>query len=497
MRTKAKARARHTNPLLAALLCVMLLPLLSSCAVNPATGTPNLVTMSEKREMEIGKEEHDKIMTNTRVVEDEELTAYVTEVGNRMAATSHRPDLKFQFFVIDDPAINAFALPGGYAYVNRGLLAYLNSEAELAAVLGHEISHITARHAVQQQSKGALSRVAAQVGGFVAAVATGSNYIGSQISQVGSLWAQVGLSGFGREQELEADRLGAEYLIKAGYDPQAMIEVITVLKNQKDYMRRVTGGGGGYHGVFATHPRTDTRLQEAIASVGELPAGQPAVDNSRFRDVMDGLVFGQSAGSKVKDERNRYYQTLLGYTMVFPNDWQLDETTTTVAASDPAVGSLRVEVQRIQDNIEPRLFIRDKLGISNLQKTEVLEQYRLLGHTGMTTAQGSGNPMRVAAIYFGPRVYTFYGEILDPTQEDAIDAQLLNAIRSFRAIQHGELQAATERHLKWVQADANFDFAAAAQNSPMVNFGEETLRLLNGYYPSGQPEPGEWIKLVE
>ncbi|MCH8175883.1 MAG: M48 family metalloprotease [Proteobacteria bacterium] len=198
-----------------------------SCAINPATGSANLVLMSERKEKEIGLEEHEKVLNSMPMFEDEELLAYVREVGNKVAKVSHRPDLDYYFHIIDSPEINAFALPGGYVYVNRGLLTFMNSEAELAAVLAHEIGHITARHAVQQQARGALAKTVATVGGFVTAVATGSSYVGSQISEVASIWAQTGLSGFGREHELEADSLGAQYLVAAGYDPAAMIAVIT------------------------------------------------------------------------------------------------------------------------------------------------------------------------------------------------------------------------------------------------------------------------------
>lgn len=183
---------------------------LQSCAVNPATGSPNLVLMSENRELEIGKEEHEKVLAGMRVVQDQALNAYVTEVGQRVAASSHRPDLSYTFTVIDSPEINAFALPGGYVYINRGLLLYLKSEDELAGVLAHEVGHITARHAIQQQARGRLGSAAATVGGVVAAVATGSGYIGSELAQIGSIWAAAGVSGFGRENELEADSLGAE-----------------------------------------------------------------------------------------------------------------------------------------------------------------------------------------------------------------------------------------------------------------------------------------------
>ena len=227
---KANAKV-SVAPILALVFSI----LLSSCSVNPATGGANLVLMTENREKEIGLEEHEKVMSSMPLLEDEELVAYVREIGQKMANVSHRPDLEYNFYVIDSPEINAFALPAGYVYVNRGLLSYMNSEADLAAVLAHEIGHITARHAVQQQARGALARGAAVAGGLVAGIATGSGYAASQISEVASIWAQTGLSGFGREHELEADSLAAGYLVNAGYDPAAMIDVITVLKNQEDF----------------------------------------------------------------------------------------------------------------------------------------------------------------------------------------------------------------------------------------------------------------------
>lgn len=480
---------------LAALLALTLA--LPSCAVNPATGQANIVTMSQKRELEIGAEEHAKVLQSMQLVEEGKLTAYVNEVGQRLAVVSDRPDLSFTFSVIDSPEINAFALPGGYVYINRGLMAYLNSEAELAAVLGHEIGHITARHAVQQQSRGSLARVASGVGGIVAAVATGSGYIGSQIMDVGSLWAQAGLSGFGREHELEADTLGAEYLRRAGYDPQAVIKVVTVLKNQEDFNTKVANQQPSYHGLFATHPRNDTRLQQAIASVGALPANQAKLlDDSKFRDTLDGLVVGESQRTIGTQGRNRYYQTLLGYTMVFPDNWSVTETpTTALASSAEAESQLRVEVQRMQENLEPRLFIRDKLGINNLQKSEPLQQFRLQGYTG--TATKDGKSQRIAVLYLGPRVFIFTGDIPSGAGADEVDQQLLAAIRSFRAIQSNERFAGNESRIRYVQAGEGFSFAALARLSPIGNYPEETLRLLNGYYPTGAPSTGDWIKIVE
>ena len=141
-------------------------------------------------------------------------------------------------------------------------------------------------------------------------------------------------------------------------------------------------------------------------------------------------------------------------------------------------------------------FLREKLGITDLQKSEALSQYRLIGHTGVTTS-AAGNPERVAAIYLGPRVFVFRGEVTDSADIEAVDAALLDSIRTFRAIQRGETLLGDEMKIKYVQASEFFDFSVVGQSSRIANYPEETLRLLNGYYPSGTPEAGEWVKLVE
>ncbi|MEX0738314.1 MAG: M48 family metalloprotease [Pseudohongiella sp.] len=470
---------------------------LQACAVNPATGQPNLVLMSESRELEIGHEEHEKVLASMRVVEDQRLNDYVNEVGQRVAQGSHRSDLDYTFTVIDSPEINAFALPGGFVYINRGLMLYLKTEDELAAVLAHEVGHITARHAIQQQARGRLGSAAATVGGVVAAVATGSGYIGSELAQIGSIWAAAGVSGFGRDNELEADSLGAEYLYNAGYNPRAMIDVLSVLKNQEDFNVRVAQRQPTYHGLFTTHPRNDVRLQQAVADAGNLPEDEiRESDHAVFRNHIDGLLFGEN--TSVASDRNRYYQDLMSYTMVFPNDWDISETMTSVRATSPDDGAaISVEAQRLRENKEPRLYIRENLGISNLQQSENLSQYRLLGHTGIHT-NNAGNQERIAAFYLGPRVFVIRAEISDPeSADDELEDLLFASIRTFRPIQANERSAANGLRVRYVQVTGGFSWQALAARSPVQQYPEETLRLLNGYYPIGTPQPGEWIKILQ
>lgn len=475
---------------------IMVSVLLQGCAVNPATGGANLVLMSENRELEIGEEEHQKIIAGAQVVEDEELNAYVQKIGERLVAASHRPDLDYTFTIIDSPEINAFALPGGYIYVNRGLMLYLNSEDQLAAVMAHEIGHVTARHAVQQQARGRLGNAAAAVGGVVAAVATGSGYIGSELAQIGSIWAAAGASGFGREHELEADTLGSEYLAKAGYDPAAMIEVLTVLKNQEDFNVRVAQRQPSYHGLFTTHPRNDVRLQQAVSNAGDLEDSEiQASDPAIFRQQMDGLAYGETRAPA--SDRNRYYQDLLSYTVVFPDEWQVQETPTTVTAMAPDdVASINISVQRLQVYKEPRLFIRENLGIEDLQQSEPLSQYRLSGYTGVHE-NDEGKQERVSVLYLGPRAFILRGEVNGAENPEDMDDLMLASMRTFRAIQMNERASASSLRIRYVQVANGFSWAALAARSPIQQYPEETLRLLNGYYPYGDPEPGDWIKILQ
>ncbi len=472
--------------------------LMKACAVNPATGTPNFVLMSESREIELGAEEHLKIMDKVNVYHDARLAAYVTEVGERIAAVGDRPELDYQFFVMDDPAINAFALPGGYVYINRGLLAFLNSEAQLAAVLGHEIAHITARHAVQHDADGRLARFGAQVSGIVTAVVTQNSAAGASIANVASIWAAAGLSGFGREDELEADRLGAEYMSKAGYDPQATIDMLTVLKNHSDFRRLTSTGGGGYHGLFASHPRNDRRLQQAIAEVRQISPGTAFLENNdRFREIMDGLVLGTSVQSQTNETRNRYYQPLFGYTLVFPDQWDISETTTTAAATAPEGHSLSIEAVRLQGGQSPREFLAQRMKSANLLKSEALEQFNLDGHTAVVVDPASGARERVAVLFLNSRAFVFRGALPPGGNADELDGSLLESIKSFRAMEQSEFNMESEQKIRYAMVDENFSFEAAARNANLGEHAEETLRLLNGYYPRGEPEPGDWVKLVE
>jgi predicted Zn-dependent protease len=291
----------------------------AGCAVNPVTGQQQFVLMSEQQELAAGRQANQQVLQQYRIYPDQQLQRYVNAVGQQLAAKSHRSDLTYTFTVVDSTEVNAFALPGGYVYITRGLLGYLNSEAELAAVLGHEIGHITARHAVRQQTSAQAASVGAGMLSILVPELANAG-LGETVNMLGTAL----LRGYGREHELEADRLGADYLAKSGYDPQAMLAVIRTLKEQEIFDQRLARLEGrearAYHGVFSTHPDNDTRLREIIDyAAAERPAAD-GVYRDRFLDEIDGMIFGPNPAEGVL-VGNTFYHPDLGIAMQFPAGW--------------------------------------------------------------------------------------------------------------------------------------------------------------------------------
>src|ERR1700753_2048127 len=225
----------------------------SACATNPAPGGHTVVLTSVKGEQEQARRVHLEIIQFYGLYEDQAVQDYVQRVGARVAAQTPIANWNFKFFVLDDDEVNAFPPGGGYVYIHRGLLNYLGSEAELASVLGHEIGHDVARHPARAETRNVLM----SVGAVAAAIASGSE----AIAQMANIGATAWLQGYGRDQEMEADRLGLEYAAKAGYSPEAMAKVFRVLKDQESFeLQRAREDGREpniYHGVFSDHPAPD------------------------------------------------------------------------------------------------------------------------------------------------------------------------------------------------------------------------------------------------
>lgn len=467
--------------------------LLANCAQNPVSGNPNFVTMSENQEVQVGRQEDVKVRQQYGVYDDKALQNYVNEVGQRLAKVSHRPGLHYSFTVVDSPEINAFALPGGYIYITRGILSYLNSEAELAGVLGHEIGHVTARHSVQQLS----AATAASVGAAVLQIfvpglqnAIGDNAI--------NLLGNVLLSGYGREHELEADRLGAQYLARTGYDPQAMIKVVAVLKNQELFDAEVAKAEGrqprAYHGVFASHPDADTRLQQVVGEAGRPAPGATRVNQEEFLRVIDKMVFADSPAQGIIRNDN-FYHVDFGMALTFPHDWKIRNQPANVTATNPAndaIIDLRGAGPAQGAPLDAlRKVLRGDLGPDATQLSINGLQ------AAVTTTRLQGMPTRVALIFLGKSAFLVGGQAKTaPAMQRALPA-INAAINSFRAISEAERKLARPLTLRVINAPKDARFAELARNSPLGKNAVSHLRLINGLYPNGEPLPGQPLKVIE
>ena len=272
---------------------------LIGCSTNPVTGRKDFTLINTEQELAMGAQAHQSIMKQKKPLNNANIQGYVNNIGQQLAKQSHRKDLKYTFTVLDDPSVNAFALPGGYVYVTTGIMSYLNSEGELAGVLGHEIGHVTAKHGVKQQSASVASSVLLSV---LAKQAGGSG------DELGNLNKAI-LSGYGRDHELQADRLGAEYLARIGFAPKNMIDVVGVLKSQEEFDKFQARKEGrqpqSYHGVFASHPSNDSRLQQIIAEAGKYKQGAT-------RDAGHDRYLNMIAGLKYRIDKNNTGRIVVG-----------------------------------------------------------------------------------------------------------------------------------------------------------------------------------------
>lgn len=429
---------------------------------------------------------HQQIIDSGQVYDDPELQAYIDRIGQRLVANSDEPDGKFTFTVLDTEVINAFAAEGGYIYISRGLLPYLDSEEELAGVIGHEIGHITGNHHGRRKVSSITNKVVATA----AYIFTGSG----DLADASTMFGAELISGFGREMELEADELGAEYMARSGYDPQALLQVIGVLKDQEQFQRTVARAsgqpGGTYHGLYATHPRNDTRLQTVIRAASELATDEyvesPEVPGE-FKRRLECLSWGPNAeGNR---EKNRYYHNKLGFTFQHPEGWTVQAGSQAVVASAPDGGAtLTITLRRRDAGSTPQAVLEGSAN-GELKKGKALEQAGLQGYSAVASAGGSSK--RLAVIDYN-YTYLLEGQAGDFATMDEV---LLDMIESFRPMHPKERQTGKQRYVRFMQVPRGATMASIAA-SVNIPFAEEQLRLINGLYPRGEPRTGDWIKVI-
>lgn len=346
-----------------ALVCFLILLIAAACAVNPVTGKRELSLISEQHEISLGKETDVEIKGQYGIYNDPSLIEYVSRVGQTLTPYTHRPHLTYHFAILDTPVVNAFAVPGGYIYVTRGMLAMMNTEAELAVVLGHELGHVNARHSVKKLSQLLLVQLGLAVGSELSETF-------SKISGVASLGIQLLFLKFSRDDERQADELGVDYSRRGGYNPSKMINFFSTLQNLGDL-----SGGHSLPGFLSTHPLTSKRIQNTRALITE-GDHQLKINKASYLNQIKNIVYGIDPRQGYV-EGNTFYHPLMRFYFSFPKDWNLQNTTSrailaskdgnaaVILQAEKSSETLESYAQKKASTIEGRQFIKEDSVIIN------------------------------------------------------------------------------------------------------------------------------------
>ena len=463
--------------------------LLAGTGPAPAAGLPAL--LSDADEARIGAEQHQEILAEFGgAYEDPKLAAYVDSIGQFLALTSERPNLKFTFTVLDSPIVNAFATPGGYVYVSRGLLALAGDEAEVAGVIAHEIGHVAARHGVQRIEGGMLANLGLGLLGLLTK--------NEQIAGLAQYGALAVLQGYSREQEYEADLLGVRYLSRAGFDPEAMASFLNKMKASSELDAIESGGSDGERlDLMSTHPRTAERVHRAIAAAGARKVSNPIVGRDIYLTKIDGILYGDDPAQGLVRDR-RFIHPALRFAFDAPADFALLNGETQVIGRGPQ-GALMVFDGAARDD---RRAMARYIGEVWLTKAApAAEPIRIDGRDAATAAfrgsvQGQPTDVRAVAIAFDSRTVYRFLFLTPPAVTDQFDESFRRTAYSFRSISAAEAQSARPRRMVLHRVADGETSAQVARLMSVDKNPLERFLILNGLYPNQPLVPGSVVKVV-
>jgi predicted Zn-dependent protease len=491
--------------LLLALLLVPALALPSACArvVNPATGQTEFTAMSPAQEQEIGEEQHPQVLMQFGgPYDDAELQSYVSRIGDELAAVSELPELDFTFTVLNSEVINAFALPGGYVYITRGLLALADNEAELAGVMAHEIGHVTARHSAQRYSRGVLAQGGLAIGTVLAGV-LGGGAAADLVQQAGGLGAQAYLAGYSRDQEFQADELGVRYMARAGYDPTAMSSFLEKLERNDQLMRRLSDRDGAdpASSWFATHPRTPDRVLRAAEQASAASPGENRTGREDYLEQIDGMVYGEDPSQGFVRGRT-FVHPDLRFAFDVPDGYRIVNTPAAVIGQ--AQNSLmKFDAVRSPAGQDVGAYLaRDwaqELGAGRLDNVAKSQVNGMPAASAVAAGQlDNGQPVTVAlaALRAGnEQVYRFM--FVSPGSMSSAQASAYQAtVNSFRRLSADEAAALQARRLRVVTVERGQDVEDLARRMAVDSLPREQFELLNGLESGDSLSPGQQVKLV-
>lgn len=485
---------KRLNILIQITSLVFIVLIIISCAINPVTGKRQLMFMSEDQELAMGNSYDPQVIATFGEYKDAALNNYVQSQGTRMGKISHRPNVKYHVKVLDSPVVNAFAVPGGYIYLTRGILAQLNSEAELAGVIGHEMGHIAARHSASQQTKQTLGQL----------VLIGSMIASDKLAQYAD-YAMQGMQllflKFSRDDERQADRLGVEYSSKTGFDAHQMAEFFKVL-----YKMNLSQSEGGVPTFLSTHPDPGDRFNsvndQAKVWQDSLKLTEYKVNHDLYLKLIDGIIYGEDPRQGYV-EGNTFYHPEMKFMFVYPTSWQFENSPMqiTMAPSDgnamilfmlSGQKTLKAAADSALSQLGLSLVTSKDITVNTLPALAALSKQTI---TDQSTGAQSANQILSYFIKYNNVIYVFHGvsaEANFPTYATAFES----AMSSFAKLSDPSKINVTPNKLivKAVPGAGTLSSAFTALGVTQAKMAE--LALLNNMELTDKVAAGKMIKIV-
>jgi predicted Zn-dependent protease len=475
-----------------AALTLLILAALFGCARNPVTGKRQVVLVSESQEIALGAQSHVSAKDEFGFLDQPAVQTYIQQTGKKLAVVSHRPNLDWHYTAVDSPVINAFAIPGGYVYFTRGILAYINTEAELAGVMGHEIGHVTARHSVSQMTRSQ----AAQIGlGAASILSPTFGQFGDAAGGALGVW----FLKFSRDDERQADQLGVEYAARAGYDPREVSNFFEVLRRMSESTERET-----MPGWLTTHPDPGERVtatraaaQQWIAQLG-LTSDRMTINRDAHLRNIDGIVYGDNPREGFVEE-GHFYHPELQFQITFPAGWRVENTRTAVYAQAPNnAAQIQLKIADAPQGTTAEGYARELAakGFSPLSggSTVINGNRAWLALYALRDETGASTPLLVAFIEYRQQLY----EILAPMTDIARNRPAIETtIRSFDRLTNTRILAMQPDHLRIYTAREGDTLESLANRYANPRVSTDDLALLNRLAPTQPITPGRLVKVVE
>ena len=467
-----------------------------SCAVNPVSGKKEISFMSESQELALGKQSDPSIVASFGLYEDQKLQDFINEKGKEMAAISHRPNLPYEFKILDSPVINAFAVPGGYVYFTRGILAHFNNEAEFAGVLGHEIGHVTARHSARAHSK----QILGQAGFIIGVIALpGARELAEPASQA----LQLLFLKNSRDHESESDKLGVEYSTQVGYDAHHMANFFQTLK------RKQVEAGVNIPTWQSTHPDPGDRFNRVHQLAEECQAekgGSYKVNRESYLSMIDGLIYGEDPkGGYVEDDY--FYHPVMKFKFPIPRGWQTQNSPTAFRMADKdgkGMMMLTLGEGNTPEAAAQAFNEKQQLRPSRGQRTQVngMNAYVQVADQ-VQQQQGQQQQGQQAAlkilsyfIEYNGAIYQMHG-VTKPTDYASMERTFAYTMEGFNVLTDPSKINRQPDRIKIVKVTRSGTLSSVLQSYKMPQAKMDELSLINGMNLTDQVSNGTLIKLVE